>query len=219
MSKFPFKPLLLAGIAAGLPAPAAACGSQTYLGEICTFAFNFCPVGFLPADGSILSINQNTALFSLLGTYYGGDGVRTFALPDLRGRSPVGTGQAPGLSNIDIGETGGSEFVTLTSAQLPAHSHAATTTVKVTPTLNAVAGAGNDTHPAGKALAASTARDNLYSSAAPATAMAAGAVTATADAQTTIGTAGGSSTPIAIRSPYLGLNYCIATQGIFPARN
>jgi len=122
MSKPTFKPLLkLAMIAiTGLPLSASACGSDPFLGEICTFTYNFCPRGYLEAAGQTLSIQQNTALFALLGTQYGGDGVQTFALPDLRGRSPVGDGQGPGLSPIQVGEETGSEFVTILPNQMPA---------------------------------------------------------------------------------------------------
>src|SRR5205809_813731 len=94
-----------------------------WLGEIALVAFNFAPQGWAFCNGQILSINQNTALFSLLGTQYGGDGQTTFALPDLRSRVPLCFGQGPGLSNYSIGITGGTEGVTLNSQQMPAHSH------------------------------------------------------------------------------------------------
>jgi microcystin-dependent protein len=85
----------------------AACFDTPFLGEICTFTFNFCPKDFLVANGQLLSINQNQALFSLIGTLYGGDGITTFALPNLQGRTAVGTGQGVGLPNITLGQTGG----------------------------------------------------------------------------------------------------------------
>ena len=85
----------------------AACAEQPFLGEICTFTFGFCPQGFLPANGQLLPINQNQALFFLLGTSFGGDGQTTFAVPDLRGRTVLGTGQGVGLPNIALGQTGG----------------------------------------------------------------------------------------------------------------
>src|SRR6478672_10112699 len=97
--------------------------SEPFLAEIIMFAGNFAPRGWAFCQGQILSIAQNTALFSLLGTTYGGNGQTTFALPDLRGRVPVGTGQGPGLSNYDLGQVSGSESVTLTVSQMPAHNH------------------------------------------------------------------------------------------------
>jgi microcystin-dependent protein len=97
--------------------------STPYIGEVIQFAGNFAPRGYALANGQILSIAQNTALFATVGTTFGGDGISTFALPDLRGRAPIGTGIAPGGNVVDLGQIGGSETVTLTSAQLPAHSH------------------------------------------------------------------------------------------------
>lgn len=111
---------------------AASCGDQSYMGTICTFAFNFCPVGTLPTDGRTLPIASNQALYSLLGTYYGGDGKSTFALPDLRGRGAIGTGMgsstAGAFAPITLGQKVGQQSINLTSAQvpLPAHSHSAT---------------------------------------------------------------------------------------------
>lgn len=220
MPKLPIKPLLALAIAhAGLaPQTASACEGTPYLGEVCAFAFNFCPHGFLAADGSLLPINQYEALFALLGTYYGGNGTTNFGLPDLRGRSSAGMGQGQGLTDIVLAETGGAETVSLGSVQMPAHTHPATTTVTVHPRLNAVANPGNSQNPAGKAPAISTARDQLYSSAAPASPMAAGTVTATANANTSLAAAGGGQ-PLATRSPFLGQTYCIAISGIFPTRN
>ena len=98
--------------------------TEPYLGEIMLTSFNLAPSGWAPCDGRLLALNQNIALFSLLGTQYGGDGRVTFALPDLRGRSLVGFGQGPGLShNYNIGERGGAETVTLVSSDLPIHDH------------------------------------------------------------------------------------------------
>ncbi|MCQ8117314.1 phage tail protein [Methylomonas rosea] len=220
MSKSFNKPLLkLAMIAiTGLPVSASACGSDPFLGEICTFTYNFCPRGYLEAAGQTLSIQQNTALFSLLGTQYGGDGVQTFALPDLRGRSPIGDGQGPGLSPIQVGEETGSEFVTILPSQMPAHNHTAQTNVLISASINAVSTAGNTTNPSGKVLATSASRDNLYSNATPNASLDPGAISASASATTTVGISGGSQ-PLYIRSPVLGVKYCVATQGIFPSRN
>src|SRR4029077_15430303 len=112
--------LALVGMVA---APAQA--QDPFVGEIEIVGFNFAPTGWATCDGQLLAISQNTALFSLLGTQFGGDGKSTFALPDLRGRMAIGQGQGPGLQNFVIGETGGEEQVTLTVAQIPAHTHRA----------------------------------------------------------------------------------------------
>src|ERR1700730_18604085 len=104
--------------------------SEQYVGEIRPFAGNFAPQNWALCNGSLLPISQNSALFSLIGTTYGGDGQTTFGLPDLRGRHPVGQGQAPGLSNYVIGEVSGVETVTLNTLQLPVHSHPANATAR-----------------------------------------------------------------------------------------
>src|SRR5262247_1539362 len=97
--------------------------SEPFLGQIQPFGFNFAPTGWATCDGQILSIAQNTALFSLLGTTFGGNGQTTFGLPDLRGRVPIGQGQGPGLANYTLGQTGGQETVTLITSQMPQHTH------------------------------------------------------------------------------------------------
>lgn len=117
--------------AVGFSSSVAACGTDSYLGTICTFAFDYCPQGTLPANGQILSINSNNALFALLGNRYGGDGKTNFALPDLRGRGTIGTGTGVGFTQaINIGQKVGQQSIVLNSAQvpLPAHSHTATFT-------------------------------------------------------------------------------------------
>src|SRR5688572_2928769 len=169
------------------------------LASIILFAGNFAPRGWALCQGQLLSIAQNTALFSLLGTTYGGNGQTTFALPDLQGRAPIGTGQGPGLSNVDLGEVGGTENVTLTVSEMPAHTH----------TLNAVTDAG-DTSVATNALNANTgALDREYKAATTAnTSMHSSAISVT-----------GGSQPFSTRPPYLGMNYIIAMEGIFPSRN
>jgi microcystin-dependent protein len=98
--------------------------ADPFVAEIRIFPFNFAPKGWAWCDGQLMPLSQNTALFSLLGTTYGGDGKSTFALPDLEGRAPMHPGQGPGLSLHDLGETGGSETVTLLESEIPAHSHA-----------------------------------------------------------------------------------------------
>jgi microcystin-dependent protein len=177
-----------------------------YIGSIMLFAGNFAPRNYMLCWGQLLPISQNAALFSILGTTYGGNGTTTFALPDLRGRAAIGQGQGPGLSQIDLGEMAGTESVTVLSTNMPAHTHTATVTINCVND-----GRPNNDTPAGQALdSGSTVA--MFSGATPDTAMAAGMATAQ------IGIAGGSQ-PISIQDPFLGLNYCIATQGVFPSRN
>ena len=153
-----------------------------------------------------ISISQNTALFSLLGTAYGGNGQTTFALPDLRGRTVVGPGQGPGLSPYVEGQVGGSEVVTLTTNQLPAHNH----------TIKANAAAGTTGAPAGAYLAAgpltgsgpNAVQLKTYSSSAPGVVLGTQSITNT-----------GSGQPVPIISPYLSMFYIIVLEGIFPSRN
>ena len=176
---------------------------EGYLAQIIMFAGNFAPNAWAFCAGQILSIAQNTALFSLLGTTYGGNGQTTFGLPDLRGRVPVGTGQGPGLANIVLGEVSGAATTTLILSNLPIHNHTATTTVGVT-TVNT-----STEEPAGNILASQP--DNFY---APANTVngSLGGVT------TTIGNAGGNQ-PFNNMQPYLGMNYVICLEGIYPSRN
>ncbi len=185
-------------VAAANPRTAAADGDP-FLGEIALVPYNFAPRGWAFCDGQILSIAQNTALFSLLGTTYGGNGQTTFALPDLRGRVPMhcGGGPGPGLSTYNLGQTGGVENVTLLASQMPAHNHA----------LNANSANGTSDSPV-NALPGKNASGVPQFSAASNAAMAAGA----------IGLTGGNQ-PHENLQPYLGLNYVIALQGIFPSRN
>src|SRR5215472_14207563 len=117
--------------------------SLPFLGEIFMFAGNFAPRGYALCNGQLMSIQQNTALFSILGTTYGGNGTTTFALPDLRGRSPIGTGQGPGLTDIVLGEMAGTENVTLTTNNMPSHTHS----------LNADSNPASVSAPAGSVLA------------------------------------------------------------------
>lgn len=199
---------------AGWSPSASACGPEPFVGEICIVAFNFTPRGYGATNGQLLPIAQNTALFSLLGTIYGGDGRTTFALPDTRGRVIIGMGQAPGLSDYRIGQKGGAQTVTLSVNQMPAHTHTATTTVTVQ--ARGVSTQGNADGPGGNTWAAK-ARGGQYSSAAPDVDMAAGAIVSSS-AATAVGTAGGNQ-PFSIVQPYVVLNPVIALQGIYPSRN
>ena len=188
-------------LAATAATPARAQAADPFLGEVIWVGFNFCPNGWAPADGTLLPISANAALFSLLGTSYGGDGVRTFALPDLRGRVPVGVGQGPGLQNYVLGQMAGEETHTLTINEMPAHTHAFS--------LFASSGKGNQPAPAsGSYLATPASGDRIYGSAAPATVPLASG---------NIGVSGGGQ-PHNNMQPYLVLTPCIATAGVSPSR-
>lgn len=167
-----------------------------FIGQITMFGGNFAPLNYAFCNGQILPISQNDALFALIGTTYGGDGQTTFALPDLRGRRPVHQGTLPGGGSYTIGQASGTETVTLTTQQLPAHSH----------TLNANSGDGSQSSPNGNFWGA--APDNRYSTTAPGAPMSLGCV----------GT-NGSNQPHENLSPYLCVSFIIALFGIFPSRN
>jgi microcystin-dependent protein len=169
--------------------------ADPFVAEIRIFPFNFAPRGWAWCDGQLLPLSQNTALFSLLGTTYGGDGKSNFALPDLQGRAPMHPGQGPGLSQHDLGETGGSETVALLESEIPAHSHA----------LRGSSIIGDTPSPAGHALARFP---NAYQSSAT------GLVSMAAEA---LPPAGGDA-PHNNLMPYLTFNFCIALQGVFPPR-
>jgi microcystin-dependent protein len=200
-----------------LASPVGACGLNPFVGEICTFAFNFCPSGYLPADGRQLLIDENNALFALLGTTFGGDGSTTFALPDLRGRVTVGSGQGNGLSDIIVGQTGGTEQVTLDADHMPSHSHGATTTVNVTATLKGSSNLSNSATPTGNVLATQKNSNKTYNTEQANTNMGTSSISTVATAVTVVEADGGSQ-PIDIRAPYLGLSICIAVEGIFPSQ-
>ena len=176
---------------------------EPFVGQITVFPFNFAPVGWALCEGQLMPISQNTALFSLLGTFYGGDGRTTFALPDLRGRVPVGQGQVPGLSFHDIGEMEGGEAVTLLATQNPPHSHPFPA-VAAQATTNAPNGAlPAEGHGSGRGAFPV----NFYAPPQTAVPLASGQVAS----------AGGGQ-PHNNLQPYLSLNWCIALQGVFPPR-
>jgi len=173
--------------------------ADPFVGELRLVGFNFAPVGWATADGQLLPISRNTALFSLLGTNFGGDGRSTFGLPNLQGSIPIGAGQGPGLSLYDVGESGGTQNVTLIQSTTPKHAH----------TLLADATAGSATTPANNAFARSVAAGNLYTTnTSPTVQMNANAVTNF-----------GGNLPHNNLMPYLTLNWIIALQGVFPSRS
>lgn len=175
---------------------------EPFIGQIQAFGFNFPPRGWTFCDGQLLPISQNQALFSLLGTTFGGDGRTSFALPELRGRSIVHVGTGPGLSNISWGEKTGAETRTLTIGNLPSHNHSGTVRVG--------AGLANSANGAGGNFAANTGGTSVYNNGALDGNMAAGNVA--------ISNNGGSQS-FNVRNPFLGIYVSIALIGLFPSRN
>ncbi|TFL16833.1 phage tail protein [Jannaschia formosa] len=196
-------PLSLAAIALGAaalsPAPAQA---QRYIGEVVSNGYSFCPLGTAPADGQLLSISNNDALFSLIGTTYGGDGITTFGLPDLRGRAPLHSGTGPGLAPVGWGQSGGVQQITLSEANLANHSH----------TVNANNLDGDRPGPGDKLLAAAppsgTGSETIYSDQAPTVTM----------SPLMIAPVGGGQ-PVAVEDPNTVVNFCVVTEGIYPPRS
>ncbi|MGA8213806.1 MAG: tail fiber protein [Candidatus Sulfotelmatobacter sp.] len=174
--------------------------SQPFLAEIRIFAGTFAPRGWALCNGQLLPISQNTAVFSLIGTFYGGNGTSTFALPDLQSRLPIHHGQGAGLSPYVVGQNGGTENVTLLTSQMPQHNH----------TLNALSGPGTQVPATGNYWAddGATRGGKVYASSTDGTTMNAGALGQT-----------GGGLPHTNIQPYLALTFIIALQGIFPSRN
>jgi microcystin-dependent protein len=194
--------------------------SSLYIGQIIQGGWNFAPRDTALCNGQQMSIAQNTALFSLLGTTFGGNGTTTFGLPNLQSRSMVHWGTGPGLSTIQLGQTGGAENVTLTSGQLPAHTHSAT--FSSTSSLNAsTTKATLQTPVAGAVLGKSV--DNVGTAVpfiyAPAGSVADQALAGLNVAGTVAVAPTGSSQPVPVRSPYQAVTHVIALQGIFPSRS
>jgi microcystin-dependent protein len=190
---------------------------QAFLSTILVWPPNFAPNGWALCAGQLMSISQNTALFSLLGTTYGGDGITTFGLPNLQGRVPVGAGQGSGLSLYNLGDNGGVESVNLGINTMPQHSHSATQNLSVS--LPAVTTTGTTNQPAPSVAPAAptdAARNpvNIYSNATPNQKLGQPSISGTISIGLT-----GNGVPHENRQPYLGVNYIIALQGIFPSRN
>ncbi|QMU64068.1 MAG: phage tail protein [Flavobacteriaceae bacterium] len=180
---------------------------DSFLAEIRIFAGNFAPRFWEFCNGQLWSISQNEALFSILGTIYGGDGRTTFALPDLRSRVPVCTGTGTGLNNVPLGSSYGSESVVLTVDHLPSHTHSVSATVA--PLCNSGSPEDSD-NPQGNFLSSTSPNDYFANSA--------NAQMGESPVSVTIEPAEGKYFPIDIRQPSLGLNYIICTSGIYPSR-
>jgi microcystin-dependent protein len=172
--------------------------ADPFVAEIRIFPFNFAPQGWAWCDGQLLPLSQNTALFSLLGTTYGGNGKSNFALPDLQGRAPMHPGQGPGLSLHDLGETGGSETVSLLESEIPAHAHG----------LMSLGAPANRTSPVGNTIARPTAGNAFVPP---------GGQPLVAMSGQSLAPAGGDQ-PHNNMQPYLTFYFCIALQGVFPPR-
>lgn len=176
--------------------------SSPFVAEIRVFGFNFAPTGWATCDGQLLPISQNTALFSLLGTFYGGDGKSTFALPNMQGNAPLNQGQGPGLSERFLGEQGGSQTTTLLVSEIPVHTHQMHQGLRAADNINPNINVGGN--PVGLPLGIG---NNAYAPAANTGFMAPQALPPA-----------GSSFPHNNMMPYLTMNYCIAMQGVFPPR-
>ena len=180
--------------------------SNPFVAEIRPFAFDFAPVGWATCDGQLLPISQNTALFSLLGTQYGGDGKSTFELPDLRGRVPMHTDQYSGNAQNPIGTAGGVEAVTLSIAELPAHNHGFVGTTSAANVKRPVTGSAYAVSTLAGSPAVSPA-DNYYGPDSTVTPISPNTVQAY-----------GAGQPHENRQPYLTITWCIALQGVYPPR-
>ncbi|WP_163407487.1 phage tail protein [Flavobacterium ajazii] len=183
--------------------------TEPFIGEIKIFGFDFPPRGYMSCSGQLLSIAQNTALFSLLGTVYGGNGQVTFGLPNLQGRMPIGQGQGPGLPSYVMGQLAGTTNVTLLTSNIPSHVH---TLNSVVVKLQASSANADESVPEGNFPATTTTPSFSGNGATPNVFTGGTTVSGTTDAT-------GGGLPISIMNPYLVINYSIATQGIFPSRN
>jgi microcystin-dependent protein len=183
--------------------------TDAYLANVTIFAGNFAPQGYMLCQGQLLSIAEYTALYSLIGTTFGGDGQNTFGLPDLRGRRPIHPGQGPGMANYQLGQVGGNEQATITGLQMPVHTHQF---VSASGAPYAFPTAGNQNTPVSNVPAALAGGHSAYATAASGTVLG----SSSTPAMTPIA---GNSQPIDIRSPYMAMNYIIAVEGIFPSRN
>jgi microcystin-dependent protein len=189
--------------------------SDPFLGEIKMVGFNFAPRGYSFCNGSTMAISQNSALFSLLGTTFGGDGVQTFGLPDYRGRLPVGMGNGPGLTPVVQGEKAGTTSVSILPTQMPSHNHTAALSIAIP-----VSTAAADTQAPGPTVVLAAAQFGTDRDVTLVSAYVSTAATTTLTPFNTSGTTGlsGGGQPLPIQNPYLGTNFIIAMEGIFPSR-
>jgi microcystin-dependent protein len=191
-------------------ATSVALADISYTAEIRQFPYTFCPIGWQETDGALILIAQNTALFSLIGTTYGGDGINNFALPNIQARVAKHVGNGPGLGLATLGQSGGNDTFKLT--KLPTHTHSATTT---TTTLHASSDDGNVSSPSG-AYFADDGTDRIYSQVSSDVSLSEAAATS----DTALSSTGNADpTPINRRQPYLSMSYCISMNGIFPPRD
>ena len=172
--------------------------AQPYVGEIRMFAGNFAPAGWMFCEGQLLPISENETLFQLIGTTYGGDGKSNFALPNMQGNAPMHPGQGPGLSLHDLGETGGTQFVTLLESEMPSHPH----------NFMAANLPANSKTPSGNSIARGSANTYLPPAGLPIVPMSDQALAPT-----------GGDQPHNNMQPFLTLSFCIALQGVFPPRS
>lgn len=183
---------------------------EPFIGQIQAFGFNFAPRGWAKCDGQLLSISSNTALFSLLGTTYGGDGRTTFALPDLRGRAPIHQGNGPGLASVALGARAGVENITLDITNLPSHTHVTSIKASSANASQSAPTAGSSIAKPGKVSGRSFNETEGFNTATPDVELSGESVI--------VGNTGGQQ-PFNNRNPYLGINYCIALVGLFPSRS
>jgi len=190
--------LLFVTLITSLLTGSAIAGEDPLIGEVRFVGFNFAPRGWAMCNGQLLQISQNTALFSILGTTYGGDGRTTFGLPDMRGRTPIHPGHGPGLSSYQLGQKSGSELTVLNSTQLPSHSH----------TVKGVSTSARTTDSTGNAMARTRSNLKVYDNSAPNIAL----------NNATVGESG-SASGMNNMQPYNTVNCIIALVGVFPSRN
>lgn len=175
---------------------------EGYIAQVLMFAGTFAPKNWAYCQGQIINISSNTALFSLIGTYYGGNGTTTFALPDFQGRAAIGAGQGPGLPPIEIGEMGGAEGSTMTVNQMAGHTHTPTATVPVS-------GQNGTTNEINNNIYATSPGDTYTN-----LSLANGSLGGVKGSDSSVG----NSVPFGLRQPYLGMNFVICLYGSFPAR-
>jgi microcystin-dependent protein len=194
---------------------------EPYLAMIMAFGGNFAIRGWALCWGQIMSIAQNSALFSLLGTTYGGNGQTTFSLPDLRGRAPIGWGAGPGLSSYDIGQSGGSESTTILIPNMPGHNHVITSNLTVNPSASTAAATSTTPGPTLVPAMLPTIGSGPSGNPIKGYAQVDSTTTLSADIVTGTITCGitGNTQPISIQNPYLAITYLIALEGIFPSRS